>query len=70
MTPIKHRPTSSELLKSVEDLQNVDTLKLVVQQNELIQELKKESQAKDEEIAFLKKQLQELIKKENGMTLH
>uniref|UniRef100_A0A069DUK7 non-specific serine/threonine protein kinase n=1 Tax=Panstrongylus megistus TaxID=65343 RepID=A0A069DUK7_9HEMI len=66
---IKQRPTSTELLKSIEDLQNIDTVKLVAEQSELIRQLRRESEAKDEEIAYLKKQLQELKQKENGLPL-
>ncbi|KAK9510003.1 hypothetical protein O3M35_004880 [Rhynocoris fuscipes] len=69
VSSFKQRPTSSELLKRIESLQNSDTIKLVEEQGEIIKQLRRESQAKDEEIAFLKQKLEELLRKENGVSL-
>ncbi|CAH1397575.1 unnamed protein product [Nezara viridula] len=57
---IKRRPSSSELLAVLDESQISDTQRVLAEQTETIMKLKRESIAKDEEIASLRAQLKEL----------
>ncbi|KAF6215365.1 hypothetical protein GE061_010117 [Apolygus lucorum] len=63
VTSLKKRPTSSELLTILTETQGKKKDQIVEEQNETIKTLRRESKAKDEEIAALKQQLEELKKR-------
>lgn len=57
---IKRRPSSSDLLETLDEFQISDTQRVLAEQTETIMKLKRESIAKDEEIASLRAQLKQL----------
>jgi len=61
VTSLKKRPTSSVLVEMLQESDSTNTLRLLAEQGQTIDRLRKESLAKDAEIASLKQRLKEIL---------